>query len=65
MRENTESPVHVYQEIDSVDTTVDYDVVKSDPGDQLELDILIYPPVFPCWLTLSTLCVLSRDGMNC
>ena len=47
MRENTESPVHVYQEIDSVDTTVDYDVVKSDPGDQLELDILIYPPVFP------------------
>ena len=37
MRENTESPVHVYQEID----TVDYDVVKSDQGDQLERDILI------------------------
>ena len=43
MRGNMESPVHVYQEIDSVD----YDVVKSDPGDELELDILIYPPVFP------------------
>ena len=43
MRENNESPVHVYQEID----TVDYQVVKSDQGDQLELDILIYPPVFP------------------
>ena len=40
MRENTESPVHVYQEIDTVDT-VDYDVVKSDQGDQLELDLLI------------------------
>ena len=36
MRENTESPVHVYQEIDTVDT-VDYQVVKSDQGDQLEL----------------------------
>ena len=33
-----ESPVHVYQEIDTVDT-VDYDVVKSEQGDQLELDI--------------------------
>ena len=40
MRENTESPVHVYQEIDTYDT-VDYDVVKSDQGDQLELDLLI------------------------
>ena len=39
MRENTESPVHVYQEIDTYDT-VDYDVVKSDQGDQLERDIL-------------------------
>ena len=38
MREDTESPVHVYQEIDTVDT-VDYDVVKSEQGDQLELDI--------------------------
>ena len=38
-----ESPVHVYQEIDSVE----YDVVKSDQGDQLEPDILMYPPVLP------------------
>ena len=40
MRENTERPVHVYQEIDTVDT-VDYDVVKSDQGDQLERDIMV------------------------
>ena len=40
MRENTESPVHVYQEID----TVDYDVVKSDQGDQLELEWFIFLP---------------------
>ena len=40
MREQTESPVHVYQEIDSVDT-VDCPVAKPDQGDQLELDILI------------------------
>ena len=43
MREHTESPVHVYQEIDSVDT-VDCPVAKPDQGDQLELDILCNKP---------------------
>ena len=51
MRERTDSPVHVYQEIDSVDS-VEYDVVKSDQGDHLEpagyfikrQECLIYPP---------------------
>ena len=48
MREHTESPVHVYQEIDTVDT-VDYDVVKSEQGDQLELDLLILINVRNGW----------------
>ena len=54
MRENTESPVHVYQEID----TVDYDVVKSDQGDQLELEWFIFLPFsLPTyWLGEGSIC---------
>ena len=66
MREHTESPVHVYQEIDSVDT-VDCPVAKPDQGDQLELDILINLRSLdiPSRLIDSVNPVVSRVGMNC